>query len=233
MYLQTFYNNLRYKTSKDKSMNIEFIYIYDALCGWCYGYGPVTQKVQEKYGDQFKYTVLSGGMVLRERVGPISDIADYIRGALKTVEERTGVEFGMEFHAVMNEGSRIMNSMKPSEALQAYKKLSNKEPIRFAHAIQSAFYKEGKDLNQNGIYLQLAKDFGLNEGEYLLELNSIENKSATQSEFALVAQFGVTGFPMTVLKVDEEYFLVARGYADFENVDKTIQSILQEVLNKA
>lgn len=214
-------------------MQAEFIYIYDALCGWCYGYGPVTKQVQEKYGEQFKYTVLSGGMVLRERVGPIRDIADYIRGALKTVEERTGVVFGQNFMEVMNEGSRILNSMKPSEALQAYKKLSNKEPIRFAHAIQTAFYKEGKDLNQNGVYVELAKEFGLNEGEYLLELNSVENKAATQEEFKLVAQFGVTGFPMTVLKVEEEYFLIARGFAPFEEVDRVIQSILSEKAQKA
>ena len=70
------------------------IYVYDALCGWCYGFSPVIKQVFEKYQAQFDFEVISGGMILGERQGPIGEVAAYIKGAYKTVEDTTGVKFG-------------------------------------------------------------------------------------------------------------------------------------------
>ena len=31
------------------------VYVYDALCGWCYGFAPVIERLHEKYGDRLTY----------------------------------------------------------------------------------------------------------------------------------------------------------------------------------
>ena len=65
------------------------IYFFDTLCGWCYGFSPVIKQIADKYGDEFDFEVISGGMMMGERVQPASVMADYILNAYKTVENRT------------------------------------------------------------------------------------------------------------------------------------------------
>ena len=89
------------------------IYVYDALCGWCYGFSPVMQQLHEKYSKEMDFTVLSGGMVTGERVGPIGQVAGYISEAYKTVEAHSGVQFGDGFlNGILKEGKAIFNSVR-------------------------------------------------------------------------------------------------------------------------
>ena len=46
----------------------ELLYIFDPLCGWCYGMTPVIQRVRTDMAGQIQVSVLSGGMVTGERV---------------------------------------------------------------------------------------------------------------------------------------------------------------------
>src|SRR5258707_6496220 len=78
-------------------MQSTIIYCYDAWCGWCYGFSQVIKRISEEYKDRFFVEVLSGGMILPPEPRPIAATAGYIRGAYKTVEERTGIQFGADF----------------------------------------------------------------------------------------------------------------------------------------
>src|SRR5690349_7554205 len=73
------------------------IYCFDAYCGWCYGFSPVIEKLEEHYRNEFPFEVLSGGMIPDENPKPISAMAGYISKAYKRVEELTGVKFGEDF----------------------------------------------------------------------------------------------------------------------------------------
>jgi hypothetical protein len=72
-------------------MQHKIIYIYDALCGWCYGFSPVMQQLQEKYAGKLEFEVLSGGMIMGLRAGPIGEVAAYIEKAYPDVESETCV----------------------------------------------------------------------------------------------------------------------------------------------
>ncbi|HEX8350316.1 MAG TPA: DsbA family protein, partial [Hymenobacter sp.] len=64
----------------------ELLYIYDPLCGWCYGMTPVVQRIREAFDGRVNVSVLSGGMVTGDQVGPIRDKWAYIKTALPNVE---------------------------------------------------------------------------------------------------------------------------------------------------
>ncbi|HET8830003.1 MAG TPA: DsbA family protein, partial [Pelobium sp.] len=76
---------------------LEIIYVYDALCGWCYGFSDVMTKLYHEYKNDFDFEVISGGMILGDREGPISGTAELIKTHLPRVEETTGVVFGQGF----------------------------------------------------------------------------------------------------------------------------------------
>ena len=98
------------------------LYVYDPLCGWCYGFSPVMQRLHETFHEQIQFEVLSGGMVLGDRAGPIGQVAPYISWAYKHVEERCGVKFGADFlEGVLKPGTAIFSSEKPCTALTVFK----------------------------------------------------------------------------------------------------------------
>lgn len=54
---------------------MKIIYLYAALCGWCYGFSPVLHQFQEKYKGDVTIEVISGGMITGKKIGPIGKVA--------------------------------------------------------------------------------------------------------------------------------------------------------------
>lgn len=46
----------------------KLVYVYDALCPWCYAFTPVVDELRRHYGDRLDHEVLSGGMVRGDQV---------------------------------------------------------------------------------------------------------------------------------------------------------------------
>ncbi|QNP50808.1 DsbA family protein [Hymenobacter qilianensis] len=135
----------------------ELLYIFDPLCGWCYGMTPVIQRVRTEMAGQIQVSVLSGGMVTGERVAPLRAKWNYIKNALQDVERAAGVRFGEAYRMLGEEGSVIQSSEPPCRALTVFRQL-NSDPSRvidFAHDIQQAHYFHGLDLNDPAIYSAL------------------------------------------------------------------------------
>ncbi|MFW5658939.1 MAG: hypothetical protein ACOCZ8_03040, partial [Bacteroidota bacterium] len=45
----------------EKKPTMKVIYVYDALCGWCYGFSPNIQQLHDEFGDRVDFEVVSGG----------------------------------------------------------------------------------------------------------------------------------------------------------------------------
>ena len=206
------------------------IYVYDALCGWCYGFSPVIKKVFEKYQTQFNFEVISGGMILGEREGPIGEVAAYIKDAYKTVENTTGVKFGEIFvNEVLEDGKLYFSSEKPSIALSVFKTIYPQKAILFAHDLQSAIYYDGLDLSKDESYIVLAEKYQINGHEFIEKLNAEEFKQAAYYDFALAKQLQVTGYPAVLIKTGESnFYMIAKGYTDLESIELRIQNVLKE-----
>jgi putative protein-disulfide isomerase len=206
----------------------ELIYVYDPLCGWCYGFSPVMMKVKEKYGESIRIGVVSGGMVIGEREGPVGNIAPYIKSAYKQVEEASGVKFGDNFiNGTLEEGTTVFSSMPPALALTVFKSFNVSQSLDFAHAIQKMIYYDGKDPNLLSSYLELIKPYGINEKEFSDKYNDSTFSTETFKDFKLSNQLGVTGFPTVFIRHNGKLHIVTRGFDTFEKIDKKIQHLLK------
>jgi len=212
---------------KDEVMTKDTIYyVYDPLCSWCYGFSPVIKKIKSAYKDQFDFQVISGGMQFGERKQPVSAIRDYLKGAYKNVTERTGVEFGEEFMAVLEDGHRMLDSIPPSIALSIIKDLKPEEALNFAATIQEAIYFNGMDWNTVEAYFPYLKAYDISSDEFKRKFEDPIYKEKTLEDFNLAANFGVTGFPSVILKKDEKYYLLVQGFVPFEQLNATIEQVL-------
>ncbi|WP_167856529.1 DsbA family protein [Hymenobacter metallicola] len=207
----------------------ELLYIFDPLCGWCYGMSPVVERIQNEFAGRLTVSVLSGGMVTGENVGPIRHDWDYISGALAQVEKVAGVSFGPAFRALGAEGSYIQDSEPPCRALTVFRQLDPyNQTASFAHALQQAYFGEGKNLNDSATYEVLAADFGLNVAEFSRRLALPETAHATRQEFAAVARIGVQGFPTSILRVGNQGYLLARGFMPYEAFASSLEQAMQQ-----
>lgn len=212
------------------SDKFNLIYVYDALCGWCYGFSEVMRAVYEKHKDDFDFEVISGGMVLGESAGPITNRSELIKNHYPKVEGTTGVKFGEPFIKALDEGGIYLSSEKPSIALAVFKTYHSEKAILFAHALQKTLNFEGKDLSEDKTYRDLAIDFEIEPNEFLEKLNSEEFKQAAYYDFALAKQLQVTGYPAAFIKTgDRNFYMIAKGYADLETMELRIENVLKQV----
>lgn len=208
----------------------ELLYIHDPLCGWCYGMSPVISRVQADFAGRIDVSVLCGGMVKGEDVGPIADTWDYLKQALTDVERTTGVEFGADFRALGAAGDYVYSSEPPSRAITAFRQIMQ-DPARtvaFAHAVQVALFRDGQDLNDPTTYNALLLPFGVDVVEFQRRWAAPETARAAQQEFAAVARIGVQGFPTAVLRVGEQGYVLARGYQPYEQLRQGLEQLLRE-----
>ncbi|MFC6224049.1 DsbA family protein [Hymenobacter artigasi] len=208
----------------------ELLYVHDPLCGWCYGMSPVINQVQRAFAGRVDVSVLCGGMVRDDDAGPIGESWDYIRQSLVQVEDVTGVAFGEPFKALGEAGTYHYDSEPPSRAIVAFRHLTQ-DPARavaFAHAVQTAFFRDGQDLNAAATYAPLLAPFEVDEAEFLRRWAAPETATATQQEFAAVARIGVQGFPTAVVRIGEQGYVLARGYQPFEQLRAGLEQLLRE-----
>ncbi|HRI29684.1 MAG TPA: DsbA family protein, partial [Chitinophagales bacterium] len=205
---------------------MKLIYIYDALCGWCYGFSPTIQRFAQEHQSTFAVQVVSGGMVTGSRIAPISSIAAYIEGAYQTVERTTGIKFGEPFlKKTLKEGTAVFTSIPPALALSAFKELKPDETLAFAAQIQKAIYYHGMEPADTAAYGKLAADFGLNSEEFISQMQTAATLHAAEQDFALSDALGVTGFPSVFVEYAGKYYPLASGAVSFETLEKQFQQL--------
>lgn len=208
-------------------------YCYDAYCGWCYGFSTVIKKIAEDYKGKLSFEVLSGGMIPAENPRPIAATADYINEAYHRVEELTGIKFGEDYlWHIRNpsESDWFPHSEKAAIALSIFKDIYPELQIQFAADLQYALHYEGRDLTDDEAYRHLLEKYKIDAESFYIKLKSEEYKEKAHYEFSLCKQLQVTGFPAVLLQTGEtKFYLVARGYATYEDVKARIENILNEV----
>jgi len=207
----------------------KILYIYDALCGWCYGFSPVMQALFAAYQERVDFDVLSGGMILEDRVGSINEKAPFIKTAYRHVEEVTGVLFGEAFlKDMMESGAMQLNSLKPGLALTTLKAIDSSQAVPFARALQRAVYFDGRHPDGWEMYASLAETIGLRGDDFVNQMQEETVLQQTQAEFEAVKKMSIYGFP-TVLWIDgQSGYVLTRGYSPLSALKKSVEQLLLE-----
>lgn len=202
-------------------------YVFDPLCSWCYTFGPVIEKIHAKYQHQLHFEVVSGGMVLGQQVKPISYIAEYILDNYQQKESLSGVKFGKPYLGMVAEGKELLDSEKPSYAVEAFRKFKPEQAVAFAHSLQKAMYVEGKSFQNDSTYRFLAEEYHIDPTAFLATLYSDSVKVKTYADFRRVEEAGISGFPTLILSRNGMVTKVSQGYESFEKIDRKLNKLLR------
>lgn len=209
---------------------MKLIYVFDPLCGWCYGFSNTIVDFADAH-PELEVEVVAGGMVLGDRVGPLADIAPYLRGAYKNVEERTGVTFGEAYlQELFGDATMTMDSEPPSRALAAYRSIVNNERavLRFASAIQKAIYYDGVAPRDVSAWVSLATEFGIDARTFEAAYNDPAVERNMLGGFNKSDALGVTGFPTVLVVHNDQLYAIARGYAPLDQLEMAFDRVSQD-----
>jgi putative protein-disulfide isomerase len=183
------------------SMRSTVVYGFDPLCGWCFGFGPASEKIRSELAEEFDFEMACGGLVTGERVRAIRHDADYLRAGLRQVEQRTGVSAGDAFlEGLLHEGTYISNSVPLVEVLHAAIELDSVAAFGFGHGLSVAFYRDGLPPDHPDTITTVAINNGLAADELLRRWRNPDRPERAAAWMEETRGRGVTTYPSLFLQ---------------------------------
>jgi putative protein-disulfide isomerase len=198
-------------------------YLFDPLCGWCYGASPTIQRLalQEDIRQELAPTGLfAGGARMLDAA-----FADYAWSNDLRIQKLTGQRFSEEYRAQVlgKQGSRF-DSSAAALALTAVAMSAPELELATLGALQEARYVLGLNTSDLAVVTQLLREVGQGAAADLLA-GDTKTLLATHAERIqnaqnLMREFGAQGVP-TLLVTDDKGRRLLPGnmlYGAFENL---------------
>lgn len=203
------------------------IYVYDALCGWCFGFSPVMARFAGEYAEKVDLEVVSGGLRTGNQAGPISAVAPYIKRAYKDVESATGVRFGDAFvNGTLEKGTAVMNSFYPAVAMAIFRERFPQKSLAFAGLLHHMIYVDGHSTEELDAYRVYAARLGFPEHEFSAKMRDGKYAAAAEADFIRAAKLGATGFPTLLLQRGDKVEKLFSGFVRWEELKRVVDARL-------
>lgn len=183
-------------------------YIYDPLCGWCYGAKPLVQAAQQV----LPVIAHAGGMMTganRQSVSP--QLRNYVMPHDRRIAEYTGQPFGEAyFEGLLRDHTAVFDSAPPIAAVLAAEKIDGRG-LELLGRLQTAHYVEGRRIADESVLLEYAVQQGYDADTFLNALQSVDTEQHIKNSRALLAKLGGQGFPTLALEQDGQFTVVDIG----------------------
>lgn len=195
--------------------DLEFVYIGDPMCSWCWGFAPVLDQVQARYEIPIRTVV--GGLRPGPSAQPLDeDMRRFLIHHWEQVAARSGQPFD---HTGLGREDWVYDTELPARAVVTMRERAPKETLRFFSRVQRAFYAERVDVTDAAAYPALLDGFPVDAASFTEQLEHEQSRQAAWGDFAEARRLGIDGFPALVLRTEDGYVMVTRGflpYADLE-----------------
>ena len=176
-------------------------YLYDPLCGWCYGAAPLVKAAREVVNVRAH----GGGMMTgarRQAVTP--QLRGYVMPHDARIAQLSGQPFGEAyFNGLLQDITAVFDSEPPTAAILAAEALAGCG-LDLLAALQVAHYVDGRRIADRAVLIEVANSLGLAPAEFATALDR-QSGAAVKAHFegtrALMDQVGAQGFPTFVLHI--------------------------------
>lgn len=203
---------------------LSLIYVWDAYCGWCYGFSKSLRAFHENH-PELPITVLPGGLFVGQKLLPIASFQQ-ISEVNKRISQLTGVEFGAPYQALLEEGTFTMDSEAAAKGYSALHYVAPERAYELASSMQQAFYYEGKSLSDPATYKEIASAHHLDPEAVLARFEDKVSTEEAHASFAKVQQLGIQSYPTLLLQKGDELFELGGGVMTPEKLEARLASIL-------
>ncbi|MEP6968164.1 MAG: DsbA family protein [Pseudomonadota bacterium] len=201
------------------------IYFADPMCSWCWGFAPVIEAVEPRYGAALPVRLILGGL----RPGTTQPMTPAARAELAThwthVHEASGQPFD---HAFLGRDGFVYDTDPACRAVVAARRQDPRLALPYLRAAQAAFYANNRDVTDAGVLTDLAARLGLDRARFEADLAAEDVKQEAWGDYATSQNAGVRGFPTLIVgpNPDGTFAMVTRGYQPAAPVLATIDAWL-------
>jgi putative protein-disulfide isomerase len=177
-------------------------YLFDPLCGWCYGAAPLLAAAHSLAEVQIE--LHAGGMLTgsnRRAITP--QWRRYVLPHDRRIAELSGQPFGEGyFHGLLNDQGAVLDSGPPSSAILAVQAIAG-QGLAMLQRVQQAHYVEGRRIADVQVLAGLAGELGVSLSAFSNAYQAVRGRQ-TYAHIAasrrLLAQAGAQGFPSLLLE---------------------------------
>ena len=177
-------------------------YVYDPLCGWCYGAAPLleaggghpTLRIE-------RYAV---GPWLGPRPQPMGQaLRDHVRPHDERIQALSGQPFGERyFNELLLSDGLLLDSEPPIRAILAVTELGGNE-LRLLHRIQQSHYLDGQWVGDQAHLARLAQEQGITPAAFAQAFEQVDLAGHLAQSQGWLRQLGGQGFPTLGLMLGE------------------------------
>lgn len=202
--------------------DIEFVYVGDTMCSWCWGFAPVVERLQEHYS--FPMRLVNGGL----RPGPNAQtLEESLRSYLTHHWDQVAAASGQPFNdAVLATDGWIYDTEFPARAVVTMRNFNPQHEWRLFKRLQRAFYADGIDITDGAVYPDLLSSFDVDVAAFVEDLNSEKSRLAAWEDFEQAQVLQAQGFPTLLLRTDSDMATVTRGYRAFADIEPHLTAYL-------
>jgi putative protein-disulfide isomerase len=204
-------------------MRTTVTYLFDPLCGWCYGASPVVQQLGQQPNIQLELApsgLFAGGGRTMDAV-----FADYAWSNDQRIAKLTGQRFTEDYRQKVlgRRGSRF-DSAAATLALTAVSLSEPQRELEALKALQEARYVQGLDTCDVSVVGKLLRDLGLAAAADRLVASDAEllaaNAARIQKARGLIQTLGAQGVPALVVSDNKGSRLLSGNvlYGNFEDL---------------
>lgn len=183
------------------STSIVLHYIFDPLCGWCYGAAHLVQAARELDGLDISFH--AGGLFTGDKRRLVTpQWREYVIKQDQRIARHSGQPFGdAYFDGLLSDASVLLDSGPPTTAILAAEAMAGRG-LDMLHELQRSHFVCGLRIADPGVLRECARDLGLDISRFTVELQQLEGR-ATSSHIAasraLLLMSGGRGFPTFAL----------------------------------
>jgi len=184
-------------------------YIYDPLCGWCYGAEPLVSAAAASPAIALD---LHAGALWPEPTRLPESTRLYIRQADQRIAAMSGQRFGPDYHGgLLLDPTMVLESRPPTAAVLAAQSLDPTKELPMLRAIQHAHYEHGRRVVEHDVLCDIAVEIGLDRAAFEAALTRVPLEEHIDSTHRLMSQVGAQGFPTFVLQLGDDLYPVPHG----------------------
>lgn len=182
---------------------IQLTYIFDPLCGWCYGASPAIEKLMQQ--DDISVTAMPSGLFAGTGAFPMNaGFAAHAWEADQRIQQLTGQEFSEAYRKNVLEGKTGRVDSGPATlALTAVHLTAPDREFETLKAIQHARYADGRDNGDPVVIADILSELSLDAAAARFatpdEELKVLNESRIEQARAQMRRFGARGVPTLVL----------------------------------
>jgi putative protein-disulfide isomerase len=202
-------------------MQKELIFVLDPMCSWCWGFAPVIDELQSTFGDEYRFSLVLGGLRTKGEMSWNEMSREYLKGHWRQVSQRTGQMFS---DRLFEKESFDYDTYPACKAVITVRELFGMQSaFAYLHTIQEAFYTRAEDITNIDVLCDLLQTVQLDSTAFRDFFESDRAELLMEHDFAKARSMGANAFPSVVVIDEEGHMVCQKGYRSLLEMKKLLK----------